>query len=302
MARGSRWRHSTAPSGGLLLWKPVGITSRDALEQVEKTLGFGPLGHTGTLDPLASGLLLLLGGEGRKFQSLLTGHDKVYQATVELGVLSGSEDGEGPLHSRWPRPSMPTGSELEGALDLFRGGYLQTPPVRSAIRISGERSWRREQAGAPLTPPAREVRIDSIEVESFRPPRVELEVACGSGTYVRSLARDIGAELGSGGYLAGLSRVSLGVHQQQASIPLAEVDGECWLSLEALLKKEPRVEVTSEVAERLGHGQVVPVEGEGERSDAHGDRVVWSEGKVVGLIRLDGPLLRPARWLNPDPV
>lgn len=295
MGRKSRRRQSTAPSGGLLLWKPAGLTSRDALEKVQDTLGYRPLGHTGTLDPLASGLLLLLGGEGRKFQSLLTAHDKVYEAIVELGIISYSEDGEGPLHSRWPRPSMPVASQIEAALDQFRGGYLQTPPVRSAIRISGERSWRREQAGEPITPQPREVKIAAIEVESYQPPMVKMRVACGSGTYIRSLARDIGEELGCGGYLRSLSRVSLGVHSKSQSVAFDEVSVDKWLPLEKLLGALPRAEVTTATAERLGYGQEVEV---GEEEGPDGDCIIWSEDRVIGIACRQGARLTPKRWLS----
>ena len=289
-------------TGGVLIWKPVGITSRDAVDQAERTLAGGPLGHTGTLDPLAEGLLLLLGGEARKFQALLTDHDKAYRASVTFGIQSISDDGEGPLFCPVPRLELPDRDRLENALDRFRGGYEQIPPGHSAIRIDGQRAWKRVRRGETVTMPARAVKISRCDLVSFDGTTATIDVACGSGTYIRSLARDLGDELGCGAYLSGLARTELGGLSADEATPLDALTPEHWGSLESLVTALPRIEVDDAARDRLALGQRVPIPALPDEPDATSTaaipRVLWCGDEVVGLGELRGKVVQPRRWIR----
>ncbi|MFQ5655165.1 MAG: tRNA pseudouridine(55) synthase TruB [Planctomycetota bacterium] len=289
-------RRSRSRSGGIAIWKPVGITSRAALEEAERALGVRPLGHTGTLDPLACGILVLLGGEGRKFQELLVEGEKEYRARLILGMGSGSDDAEGPLWSTVPRPALPALSQIDEALDAFRGGYRQAPPRLSAVRVDGRRAYDRARRGEEVDPPPRPVRIDAIEVEGWEPPLLELMVRCGPGAYLRSLARDLGERLACGGFLAGLRRTALGSFREADAVPLFAVAEERWLPLEEILTAAPRVEVSAGEGRRLSHGQEVRL-APGRAAAPQGRVVTWSEGRVRGLAEVRGSHLYPRRWL-----
>jgi len=280
----------------VLIWKPVGPTSRRALEEAERLLGTGPLGHTGTLDPLAEGLLLLLGGEARKFQAQLADHRKRYVAEAVLGVVSESLDSEGPLSCPLPRPSFPEREEIERALDRFRGGYEQTPPRHSAVHVDGERAWRRARRGEEPVIASRPVRIDRIKLLGVEPPRIRLDIECGPGTYIRSLVRDLGDALGTGAYLSALARTGLGEFTTEDATALADLAPSSWRSLEEILVPLPRLEVPAEIRDRLALGQRVPIPGPRDERPAAGERVIWCEGVVVGLGEVKGGIIQPRRW------
>mgnify|MGYP002638760583 CR=1 FL=1 len=288
-------RKRATKTGGILIWKPVGITSRSALDRAERALDAGPLGHTGTLDPLAEGLLLLLGGEARKFQALLTDHTKSYSALVTFGELSGSDDAEGPLYCRVPRVSLPTREAVEGALERFRGGYEQIPPGHSAIHIDGERAYKRVRRGEVVEMPARSVTIDRLELVSFEGATCQIEIDCGPGTYVRAIARDLGEAVGSGAYLSGLARTRLGGLVAESAIPLEEVTAERWQSLETLVNGLPRLEVDEPARDRLALGQRVPHPLPDGVLPGSALRVVWCEGAVVGLGEMRAGVIQPRR-------
>lgn len=284
------------PSGGVLVWKPAGPTSRRVLDEAERVLGCGPLGHTGTLDPLAEGLLLLLGGEARKFQALLTDHDKRYRAEIALGVISATDDAEGPLSCPWPRPRLPDRAEIERALDRFRGGYAQAPPRHSAIHVEGERAWRRTRRGEELELAPRPVRIGRIEVLEIAQPLVRLDIECGPGTYIRSLARDLGDALGTGAHLAALARTGLGGFVEADATPLERLARGAWLPLESILAPLPRLDVPPTLGERLALGQRVPLPGPRDERPEAGLRVIWCEGVVAGLGEVKAGIIQPRRW------
>ncbi len=298
-------RKRSSRTGGLLLWKPRGISSRRALEVAQGALAEGPLGHTGTLDPLAEGLLLLLGGEARKFQSILTDHTKSYRAEVTFGVCSQSEDAEGPLYSPIPRGNLPTSSEVEAALEQFRGGYEQIPPGHSAVRVDGQRAWKRARRGETFTLPARSVEITTLKVADSEAGRdgvslssMTIDVDCGSGTYIRSLARDLGAAIGCGAYLSGLVRTRLGGLEAEAATPLEEVHPGDWMELEEVVAGLPRIEVDAETRDRLSQGQRVPLAESHRSGDGRGPFAIWCSDLVVGIGELRGSVIQPRRWLD----
>lgn len=279
-----------------MVWKPAGPTSRRCLEEAQRRVGVWPLGHTGTLDPLACGLLLLLGGEARKFQELLTDHDKEYEARVVIGMGSHSEDSEGPLWCSIPRQAPPSLTAIETVLRTLEGDQDQVPPRLSAIRVAGRRSHDRARSGEEFELAPRRVRIYRIEVISWAAPVLRLRVACGSGTYIRSLARDVGDRLGTAAFLSGLRRTRLGSLVERDAVALSNLTPQRWVSLEDLLRRLPRVDVDLESARRLRHGQRVPV----ERGPESGRAVLWCHEKVVGLVEMRGRVVFPRRMLQSD--
>mgnify|MGYP006421022847 CR=1 FL=1 len=167
------------------------------------------VGHGGTLDPLATGVLVVLVGRATRLQDSVMGTDKGYRATIDLAHVSESDDME-----REPEPvaveTAPDRDAIVRVLDRFVGVIEQAPPAHSAVKIGGKRAYQHARAGRAIAPDARPVRIDAIEIVSYAFPELVVEVHCGKGTYIRSLARDIGAALGTGGMLAGLVRTRVG--------------------------------------------------------------------------------------------
>jgi tRNA pseudouridine55 synthase len=195
----------TAPEtpGLLLLDKKPGLTSFESLRELKRALGTTRVGHTGTLDKFASGLLLVLVGRALKLAPWFTRCNKEYEGTIRFGVETDTLDPEGGIIAEGPLPSR---QAVEEALGLFRGDILQTPPAYSAIHVGGRRASELARAGEPPEMKQRPVSIYTLELRSWEPPLAGIRVVCSSGTYIRSLARDIGLAAGSRAYLTALRR------------------------------------------------------------------------------------------------
>jgi tRNA pseudouridine55 synthase len=167
------------------------------------------IGHAGTLDPLASGVLVALIGKGTKLSDRVMGLPKQYEASIRLGASSATDDAEGPL-TRCERFAVPDEATVRAALSRFVGSIEQMPPAFSALKVGGRRACDRTRDGETVVLKPRTIRIDSIELLSYAWPDVAIRMDCGKGTYVRSLARDVGAALGMGGYLSALRRTRVG--------------------------------------------------------------------------------------------
>ena len=193
--------------GYLLLDKPPGVTSFEALSPVKRILGTGKVGHTGTLDKFASGLLIALTGRALKQQNAFTRLDKTYRAEILFGTETATLDPEGEPVAAAPPPDDTT---LREALGRFRGPIMQTPPAYSAIHINGKRasSLSRQGIAPPMQP--RPVTIYELTLLSYEAPRADIAVRCSSGTYIRALARDIALECGSRAHLTALARTAIG--------------------------------------------------------------------------------------------
>ena len=192
--------------GILLLDKPVGMTSNRALQEAKRLLSARKAGHTGSLDPLASGLLPVCFGEATKFSRFLLDADKRYLGVVKLGVSTTTYDGEGDVTAT--RPVTVERAAIECALAAFRGEIEQIPPRYSAIKIGGRRLYELTRAGHVVDCPPRRVTIYSIEIADWRADELTLDIRCSKGTYVRSLAHDLGEALGCGGHVARLRRLA----------------------------------------------------------------------------------------------
>lgn len=220
-------RKGDSPLQGLLLVdKPAGWTSHDVVARVRRLTGQRRIGHTGTLDPAATGLLVLCLGPATRLVEYLTAHDKRYTGEIHLGITTDTLDAEGNVTAVRPVPEI--SDAILGAIAVrFTGRRLQVPPAYSAIKVAGQRSYARARAGDSFELPAREVDITGLALGLVSHERVHFDVACGSGTYIRSLARDIGEALGCGAHLASLRRHRAGAFSVQDASTLEEIEAAC---------------------------------------------------------------------------
>lgn len=282
--------------GALLLDKPVGPSSNGVLQEAKRLLGARKAGHGGTLDPLASGLLLLLFGEATKFAGLLLDQDKEYLASVKLGETTATGDAEGEILER--REAPVDRSDLDAVLERFRGEIEQLPPMHSALKRDGVPLYKLARQGKAVERASRRIRILELEVASFEPPRLSLRVRCSKGTYIRTLAEDIGAALGTGAHLSGLRRTASGRFRIEDAVSLEALRelppaarSDRVLPLTALVQGLPRAALDAGAEARLRNGQALEISGLAEGVVA----VVRADGALIGLGRSQGGVLRPLR-------
>ena len=275
--------------GALLLDKPLGLTSNAALQKAKKLLGAAKAGHAGTLDPLASGLLLVLVGEATKFAGPLLDADKEYLATLKLGERTTTGDAEGEVLEK--RVVDVAADSLLAVLDGFRGEIEQVPPMHSALKHKGTPLYRLARRGQEVDRAPRRVRISELELVRLEPGAVTLRVVCSKGTYVRVLAEDIGGALGCGAHLSALRRTASGRFRLEDAatldglekMPMAERRRQL-RSLSALLEGLPRAELGAVDEARLRQGQALKISG----LHAGLCAVVRPDGEVIGLGSADG--------------
>ena len=282
---------SGGPDGVLLLDKPAGITSTQALARAKRLLGSLKAGHTGTLDPFATGLLPIAFGEATKFSRFLIDAPKSYEATLELGAETETGDTEStPI----PKGEVTCSSQqIDDVLGRFQGAQEQTPPMHSAVRVGGKRLYDYARRGEQVERPARRVHIEQLRRLEFSRPRLALAVTCSKGTYVRTLAQDIGRALGCGAYLVALRRTAVGLFTLKEAVPLEALAAEGTdaarrrlLPPEVLVAALTRFEATPEEARRFGHGRVIE-RGAGEVED---DVAVFApDGRFLGVGRASSP-------------
>jgi len=208
--------------GLLVVDKPVGPTSMDVVRRVRGRAGGAKTGHAGTLDPLASGVLVCCLGRATRAVEKIMPLTKVYDADVDLSAFTATDDAEGE-REEVPVADPPTREQVRGELDALTGEIEQTPPAYSAVKVAGRRAYDLARKGRQVTIQPRIVRIDSIELHDYDWPHLRLTVTCGKGTYLRSLARQIGAALGAGGHLTALRRTAIGPYTIDCAIPLDDV-------------------------------------------------------------------------------
>ena len=280
--------------GALLLDKPVGLSSNAALQKAKQLLGAAKAGHAGTLDPLASGLLLVLLGEATKFAGPLLDADKEYVASVKLGERTTTGDAEGEvLQSRKVELQ-----DLPSVLERFRGEIEQVPPMHSALKHQGTPLYRLARRGQEVERAARKVRISTLEQIDLAAERLVLRVVCSKGTYIRVLAQDIGEALGCGAHLCGLRRTGSGRFRVDHAVTLEalqemgmEQRRARLVSLSALLDGLPQARLEAADELRLRQGQALKISGLQPGLCA----VLRQDGAVIGLGTADGENLRPLR-------
>lgn len=275
--------------------KPPGVSSRKVVDVVARAAGMKSVGHAGTLDPLASGVVVVCLGHATKLVDDLHAQSKAYSATFLLGRSSPSDDFETPIETE-PDPRVPTCSELEAAAERFRGDILQRPCDYSAIHVDGKRAYRLARKGRPIEIDARPVRIERLEITGYRWPCLALEIECSAGTFIRAIGRDLALALETRGVMESLRRTRVGPYPLDAAIPLAAIDpatiAAAILPPISALPHLPRVELTGDLLDRAVRGGLLPAD------TFHGDRAaaVDGDGMLVGILgRLgDGsPRLRP---------
>lgn len=296
MARG---RKGNPISGWLVVDKPAGVTSTAVVGKVRWALNAQKAGHAGTLDPAATGVLAIALGEATKTVPYITDATKCYRFVVNLGAATNTDDAEGEVIAT--RDSRPSDAEIEAALAQFRGDIQQVPPQFSAVRVDGERAYDLAREGEQMELAARPLFVEKLEVIS-RPSadQVELEMICGKGGYVRSIARDLGEALGCLGHVAWLRRVWSGPFRAEEGISPDEIERLSrtpelearLLPVEAGLTGLPRVEATPEGAVRLGHGNPGMVLG-----NLPWGTEAWAafEGRAIAVGRYQSGELHPAR-------
>lgn len=193
--------------GILLIDKPSGLTSHDVVDRVRRKLKMKRIGHAGTLDPMATGLLIILVGKATKLSQYLMSLDKVYEGTVTLGVSTNTYDAEGEVMTTQPVPDLSL-SDIQATLSSFVGDQYQTPPMFSAIKIDGQPLYKMARKGKEVEREPRFIRISRFEASRFETPEFDFSLDCTKGTYVRSLANDIGEKLGCGAHLSALRRTA----------------------------------------------------------------------------------------------
>jgi len=255
----ARARRGDAVDGVLLLDKPSGITSNHALQQARRLLNAAKAGHTGTLDPLASGLLPLTFGEATKFSSDLLDADKAYRATVRFGLRTTTGDAEGDVIET--RPVEVSCAALDAALSRFTGTITQVPPMHSALKRNGKALYAYAREGVDVERAPRQVTLHRLNVVSFDGRDAVIDVVCTKGTYVRVLAEDLGAALGTVAHLAALRRTGVGALVLDRAVTLAALEAmppavrrEWLLPADALLASLPRVDLAEPQARRFSHG------------------------------------------------
>ena len=289
--------------GVLLIDKPVGLSSNDALTKVKRIVNAKKAGHTGTLDPFATGLLPLCFGEATKFSQDLLEADKTYLATVHLGITTTTGDTEGEVLET--RDVDVTAEQIEAVLARFRGPILQVPPMYSALKRDGKALYEYAREGITLEREARPVTIHNLELVAYAPPHLAIRVTCSKGTYIRVLGEDIGAALGCGAHLSALRRVQVGALTTANMVTLEELQAhENPLSLlapvDALLSSFPQVELTPELAARFLNGQRLALGKEAVEVPAEQGRVrVYADGKLLGTAILqEYAILAPERLIS----
>jgi tRNA pseudouridine55 synthase len=283
--------------GFLLIDKPTGITSHDVVYRVRKTLHEKDIGHLGTLDPNASGLMVLaIGSKALKLIEYFGGLTKEYVADVRFGSVSSTFDAEGQMEPVKMKPGVPLPtieSVRRVIIDNFTGAIDQVPPMHSAVHIAGQRAYELARQGKMVEMPSRKVEIAACEILSFAYPNLKLRVGCSSGTYIRSLANDLGTLLRCGGYLHALRRSKVGEWSIEKAASMDTVQWTDVMPLKEILKSFPSIALTDEEATKIRMGQRIP------RKVA--DRTIgWHQDLPIVVLfpyRLDAALAQPKKVL-----
>lgn len=286
--------------GVLALDKPAGITSHDVVQQLRRLSGQRRIGHAGTLDPLATGLLLLCFGRSTRLVEYLIGQPKAYTATIRLGQTTDTYDADGTIVDE--RPADVSLAQIESALAGFRGTIQQLAPVYSAIKRDGQPLYKRARRGEDVERPSREVTFYDLRLISWEEPWLVVHAHCSSGTYIRSLAHDLGKALGCGGHIAALRRTAIGPVTVDQAVPLADLTP---TSLAAALvpghtavSHLPRRDFSAEAAAQLLRGQRVPQHAAALLADGTVVRAYAPQDLFLGIVIARGSDWQPHKMFH----
>lgn len=274
-------------SGVLVIDKPVGMTSHDVVQIIRRGTGIRRAGHTGTLDPRASGVLVILVGPAVRLSQFISASDKRYQATIRLGITTDTYDAEGEV-TYTVSPDSIDEDTFVTALDGFVGEFEQVPPPYSAVKVQGKKAYEHARDGEEVDLKPRMINVYSLELLEWAPPEAVVDIYCSSGTYVRSLAYELGKKLGCGAHLVGLRRTKSGRFTLRDAVPLrrlreAFVTGDWYKYLipaAEALTEWPMVELDPDQVELVRNGHRIPAEPE----DSGWTRGVSMQGELVALM------------------
>lgn len=273
----------------MLVDKPAGLTSHDVVQRVRRVLATRAVGHTGTLDPFATGLLVALVGRATRLARFVEAQPKGYLATARLGVATDTDDHTGAALG----PPVDVGGldadAVRAALQGFVGPQTQRPPRYSAKHVDGERSYRRARRGEAVDPAEIAVTVHEAELVGFESPDVSFRVTVSPGTYVRAIARDLGQRLGVGAHLTALRRESIGGLRVTDAVPLDRLTREALLPVRTVLRHLPAVELDEVARAAVSHGRPVPA---ADGPDGH--VALLHAGEVVAVAQGGDGWLRPA--------
>lgn len=211
------------PEGILLVDKPSGMTSHDVVSRLRRVLGIKRIGHAGTLDPMATGLLIMLIGRATKVSQYMMSMDKEYTGTIRLGISTDTQDAEGEVLEERPVPEL-TEEAVRGHMASFLGDQYQTPPMFSAKKVQGQKLYKLARKGQTIEREPRVIHVSRFDLTAFNPPDLGFHVASSKGTYIRTLAHDLGGRIGCGGHLCELRRTAIGRFTVDKSDPLEEIE------------------------------------------------------------------------------
>lgn len=290
-------------NGWIALDKPAGLTSTQAIGKVRRILGPAKIGHGGTLDPLATGILPIAMGEATKTIPFIVDHQKTYSFTVHWGEQRNTDDLEGEVIAT--SPNRPTDDEIRAILPRFTGEIMQTPPQFSAIKINGERAYDMARAGEDVDLKPRAVFIENLELASSTPDEAVFTCICGKGTYIRSLGRDMALALGTVGYISTLRREKVGPMDEKMAISLEKLEQighSALLPVETVLDGIPALVMTQQEAVRMKQGQklafIARPDVERLRKLGEGNALAVYNGKPVALVTIEGVEVHPVRIFN----
>ena len=274
----------TDPEGLLLVDKPGGMTSHDVVDVVRRTLGTRKVGHAGTLDPMATGLLVLGVGRATRLLRFLGDLPKTYEGSARLGVETTTLDADGEATAE--RAVTSTEDDVRSAMTALIGESLHTPPAYSAVKVGVRKLYEAARKGEALEAAPRAIRVDGFELTSFRAPDVDFVVTCSGGTYVRVLLADVGATLGCGAHLTRLRRTAIGALDVHDAVVLDRIVAP--LPIDRAVAHLPRLDLAVEEAIAAGHGRVL-----GPAGIAGPYAVFGSDATLIGVYEDVGPKARP---------
>lgn len=277
----------SAPHGLLILDKPRGMTSHTAVQKVRNLFSTRKVGHAGTLDPEATGVLVLALGKATRLLEYYSDQDKSYLADLELGKVSTTGDMEGEITpsytGKWPTPDT-----IELALEAFRGTTTQIPPLYSAIKVDGERLYKKARRGETVEIPERTISVSRLKMTLYEPPHLQLDIQCSKGTYVRTLAEDIGLDLKTGAYLTALRRTASGMFTLQQAQTIESLQEKnlsqrltTLLPLGYGLDDQPAVELSTHQLEEVVHGRDIELSGV---IDSDRDVFAWHDNRFIATL------------------
>lgn len=284
--------------GLVLLNKPEGVTSNGVLQQVRRIYNAKKAGHTGALDPFATGLLPICFGEATKISGLLLGSDKRYLATLQLGTATDSGDKDGQVIEQMPVPDL-SGDQIESVLHQFVGEQTQIPPMYSALKHQGRPLYEYARAGIEIERPARPIRIDQLSLVSYTANVIQFDVLCSKGTYVRTLGEDIAKALRTLGHLTGLHRTQTGSLSGDQMVTLAELEAspsDYLLPYDLPLQHLNALNLTASEADKIQHGGKLAI----ARPKTDWVRLYDAEQQFIGIgeWQAEKQLLKPKRLFN----